>query len=258
MTPDRPVSPREKAFNLPPVILIAIGLLLAIQALRSVVSDELDAEILLRGSFIPAPWSVIAGWTTPEALVAAAGLGGDGAGEVRQNLATYVLDQGLQPWSLLTYSFLHGSWTHVGMNAVWLAAFGTSVVGRAGPGRTLALALVTALGGAAAQWLADPLGVQPVVGASAVLSGFMAAASTFIFEPRYGFGPPRSRWAFLGNRGALGFLGAWFAANLLFAVIAVPLGVSDGAIAWQAHIGGLLAGLLVFPFLDPGHARRAA
>lgn len=258
MTPDRPAPPREKAFNLPTTIVVAIALLVAIQALRSLAGDELDADILLRGSFIPAPWSVMAGWATPEAVVAAAGLGDDAAGGARQDLATYVLNQGVQPWSLLTYSFLHGSWTHVGMNAVWLAAFGTSVVGRAGPGRTLALALITALGGAAAQWLADPLGVQPVVGASAVLSGFMAAASTFIFERRYGFGQAPSRWAFLRNRGSLGFLAAWFAANLLFAVIAVPLGVSEGAIAWQAHIGGLLSGLVAFPFIDPGRWRGAA
>jgi membrane associated rhomboid family serine protease len=55
----------------------------------------------------------------------------------------------------------------------------------------------------------------------------------------------------LQNRSALFFLGTWFGINLLVGLVSQPLGIAEGGIAWQAHIGGLLAGLLVFPLLDP-------
>ena len=43
-----------------------------------------------------------------------------------QGLAHYVLADGEgRPWTSLTYAFLHGSWAHVLVNSVWLAAFGT-------------------------------------------------------------------------------------------------------------------------------------
>ena len=43
----------------------------------------------------------------------------------------------------------------------------------------------------------------------------------------------------------------WFASNLVTGIGAVPLGLSDAPIAWQAHIGGFLLGLLAFPLFDP-------
>jgi membrane associated rhomboid family serine protease len=57
--------------------------------------------------------------------------------------------------------------------------------------------------------------------------------------------------AVLTNRTALVFLIVWFIANFLFGVSAGPLGFGDATIAWQAHIGGFLLGLLGFPLFDP-------
>jgi membrane associated rhomboid family serine protease len=51
------------------------------------------------------------------------------------------------------------------------------------------------------------------------------------------------------------FLLAWFGLNLLFGIGSVSQGIADGAVAWDAHIGGFLAGLLLFPLFDP--VRRA-
>jgi membrane associated rhomboid family serine protease len=51
------------------------------------------------------------------------------------------------------------------------------------------------------------------------------------------------------SRAAL-FLGVWFATNLLFGAVAGPLGITDASIAWEAHIGGFLVGLLIFPLVD--------
>ena len=57
------------------------------------------------------------------------------------------------------------------------------------------------------------------------------------------------RWA-LSLRSLSPFLGIWFVTNLLFGMVATPLGISDASVAWEAHIGGFLAGLLLFPMVD--------
>ena len=258
---------REPALNMPGLLAASIVALLAIQAVRGWLSEIGDIDLLVNLAFIPAPWSIALGIAGADDVVRVAG---EGAGDphlaaVRTALARYVSGEvGAYPWTWLTYSLLHGSWLHVGLNSVWLAAFGSPVMRRAGTARTLLLALAASAGGAIAQWIADPTSVQPMIGASAVVSGFMAAAATFIFArpaplPAWMAGSaPRHRrpdWSYLRNRNALVFLISWFALNLLFGIAAVPLGLSEGGIAWQGHIGGLLVGLVLFPFLDPGPPR---
>ena len=61
----------------------------------------------------------------------------------------------------------------------------------------------------------------------------------------------------LANRRALLFLGVWFAINFLFGIGAGPLLGENVSIAWQAHVGGFLAGLLLFRYFDPVPERRA-
>jgi len=55
----------------------------------------------------------------------------------------------------------------------------------------------------------------------------------------------------LRDQRVLTFILFWFLSNLIFGVGAQPLGLSDGSIAWQAHVGGFLAGLLLFSAFDP-------
>ena len=50
---------------------------------------------------------------------------------------------------------------------------------------------------------------------------------------------------------ALTFLLTWFGCNILFGAFATPLGIGDATVAWEAHIGGFLFGLLAFSFFDP-------
>jgi membrane associated rhomboid family serine protease len=177
-------------------------------------------------------------------------------------LARYVMEQeGAKLWTGLSYALFHGSWSHVLMNSVWLAAFGTPVARRCGVWRFLLLASVTAFAGALVFVLMNPLQALPLIGASAAVSGMMAAAAWFAFsrpvwllegrlsEPHER--PRESLAATLANRQVLVFLGVWFATNAVFALIARPLGITDASIAWEAHLGGFLAGLVLFPLLDP-------
>ena len=57
----------------------------------------------------------------------------------------------------------------------------------------------------------------------------------------------------LTDRRAMPFIALWFGVNFLFGVGAQPLGLSDNPVAWEAHIGGFLAGLLLFAAFDPVH-----
>ena len=97
----------------------------------------------------------------------------------------------------------------------------------------------------------------------------MAAASWFIFAPPHWTGDgriaePHERHreplsGILRNRQVLIFLGIWFAANYVFAFVG-PFGATDASIAWEAHLGGFLVGLALFPFIDTldPRPRRAA
>jgi membrane associated rhomboid family serine protease len=141
--------------------------------------------------------------------------------------------------------------------------FGTVVARRFGGWRYLLFFAITAAAGAAAHLLTNWGAILPMVGASASISGFMAAATRFAFQP----GGPLDSWrhhdpesylipaaplpVVLRNPRVFAFLGVWFGLNLLFGVGAAAVPGSDEAVAWQAHIGGFLAGLLLFPLFDP-------
>lgn len=250
--------PREPVFNLPTVVLALIGVLFAVHVLLGLAGLETRFEAVIDFGFVPALWTA---WLDPDASreIARRVLEGGGLDARRAvAFASVVMQEGSGgAWTLLTYAFLHGSWLHVGLNAVWLAAFGTPIARRIGPERFLWLAALTAVAGALMHWATHAYDATPMIGASAIVSGMMAAAARFAFTPQ-GFGlrpahlAPRLGLAgMLRNRTAMLFIGVWFAINLLFGVAAVPLGLAgEGGIAWEAHVGGFLAGLFLFPLFD--------
>lgn len=258
-----PLSPTrsEPMFNLHPAVVASVAVLVLIHVARTILSAEADFELLLEFSFIPAQWSVGFGLAeVNEVILGAAGaVAGEGA-TLRAAFARYILtDQELRPWSPLTYALLHGSWMHLGLNALWFVAFASPVVTHAKAGRFAALCVLTALGGALIHWLANRTGIQPMIGVSAVVSGLMGAVATFAFErpvvSATGFPNAGRRVARIGhvvrNRTAFLFLGSWFLLNLLFGIGAPAFGLVEHGIAWEAHIGGLLTGLLAYPFIQP-------
>jgi membrane associated rhomboid family serine protease len=96
------------------------------------------------------------------------------------------------------------------------------------------------------------------MGAAAWFAFSRSARSGGLIDGHAHLKPRESLSSLFGNRQVMIFFGIWFGLNFLFGIAATPLGLTDGGIAWQAHIGGFLAGLLVFPLLDPGSGRRAA
>jgi membrane associated rhomboid family serine protease len=257
-------SGREPIFNLPGAVLAGILLMLAIHALRIfVLPEETDLMMLIDWAVVPVRWTAAFGGVAAPDIIAALGRDAGAAGaDFQVEIARYVLHEGgSKPWTGLTYALLHGSWTHVIMNSIWLAAFGTPVARRCGGVRFTALAAAAALGGAVAHVLIHPYQALPLVGASAAVSGMMAAAAWFMFSPPVWLlegrladphERPRETIAELvRNRRVVIFLSVWLVTNYLSAFLAQPLGIADASIAWEAHVGGFLVGLALFPLLDP-------
>lgn len=256
--PARP--PREPLFNLPRLMVIMVASLVGIHAVVSVLDPAMELGLIFGYGFVPGAWTL---WLFPgaeESILEQVIV--DGAVDPR---AATLLRMGLieYPNSLfgpLSYALLHGSWSHVLLNALWLAAFGTPVLRRLGEARFIALCVVTAIAGAGAHWVTNLHDFTPMVGASAVVSGMMGAAAWFVFARSSFGGGLIDSHAHLRRRETLAemvrnqrtmvFFGIWFALNLLFGVGAAPLGITEGGIAWQAHIGGFLAGLILFPRID--------
>ena len=260
MPPDRPPARREPVFNLPLVVVACCVVLLAIYALYDFASDATQDWVIATFGFVPAR------------LAIALGVAQGAVRSALQNLPLEVQTQvlgtgGARWWTLLTYAFLHGSWAHVGFNCLWLAVFGAPVARRFAAPRFLLLLIIAAIVGALVQFLAAMASFVPVVGASAGIAGAMGAAVRFVFRPSRETTPlfHRSQLdaAFrlpalslvetFTTRTALVFIVFWFVTNLVFGLFPSLSGVSDGPIAWPAHIGGFLTGLLVFPLLDPRH-----
>jgi membrane associated rhomboid family serine protease len=232
---------REPIFNVPTAVVATLAVLVIIHLVREwVLTPQQDTQLLLWFAFIPARYDAAA---TADAG-AIAGLGP-------------------RIWTFFTYAVIHGNWMHLGLNGIWLLAFGTPIARRFGAMRYLAFFAVTAVAGAAAHLATYTNAYVPVIGASASISGFMAAAIRFVFQRSGPLGaigrndpqayrvPALPLTAVLRDPRVLAFLAVWFGLNILFGVGSLSLDGSDQQVAWQAHIGGFLAGLLAFPLFDP-------
>lgn len=239
------MSYREPIFNVPGVISGLAVALVGIHLVRTLLlSPQADLEVLATFAFIPVRYLPDAHLYLP---------GGFGA----------------QVWTFVSYALLHANWVHLVVNLIWFLAFGTPVARRFGTVRFLLFCAVTAAAGALAHLVSHLDGILPMIGASATVSGTMAAAIRFAFAPGAALGggaghpaadhrPAGSLGSSFRDRRILVFVAVWFGLNLLFGVgISVP-GAEGAEVAWQAHVGGFLAGLLLFALFDPVPRRGEA
>jgi membrane associated rhomboid family serine protease len=179
---------------------------------------------------------------------------------------------GAKVWTFVTYSLLHANLTHIAFNVLWLLPFGSALARRFGAIRFFLFMAVTAAAGALAHLVTNEHAIAPMIGASASVSGTMAAAMRFAFVQgsflSFSRGdadaaakvPALSLSQALRNPKVLAFLAIWFGVNIIFGAWSLSLGTDENvSVAWQAHIGGFFAGLILFALFDPApHAADAA
>ena len=239
LPPDTPPeAPREPLLTLPGA-LTAYIVLLAVIHLRVLLPPDWENWTIDVFGFIPRRYD--------STLLAIDFPGGAGA----------------KVWTFVTYSLLHANLSHIGFNVLWLLPFGSALARRFGAFRFFLFMAVTAAAGALAHLLTHEHAVAPMIGASASVSGTMAAAIRFAFVQgsflSFNRGdadaaakvPALSLMRALRNPRVLAFLGIWFGVNIIFGVGSIAIGSDGASVAWQAHIGGFFAGLLLFSLFDP-------
>jgi membrane associated rhomboid family serine protease len=231
----------EPIFNVPAVVVAVIAACVFVHLARVyVLSDDADDYFLATFAFIPARYGSVAV------------LDGELPG-----------GWGADIWTFVTYAFIHGNATHLIVNSVWLLPFGSALARRIGTVRFLLFFAVTAAAGAAFHLATNFGSVQVVIGASGAISGYMAASVRFAFQrggpldllrsgdPAAYRVPSVPLTALFRDIRIVAFIVSWLGVNMLVGLGGLAMPGVEQAVAWQAHIGGFLAGLLLFDLFDP-------
>ena len=256
---DQEAHPRRTPiFNVPGVVIAIIAVLVAIQAYRSQLSLVDDFTLSAIRGFVPARLALEMGWISTDDLLKAIADRGEVGGLVLALLKLLEADEANVWTSLVTYAGLHADWGHVTLNALWFLAFGSVVARRLGTVLFILFFLVGAIGAALTYALFNLTSIVPMIGASGAVSAAMGAALLLPFRP---IGDPEIlaelqyvplmpvRVALTDSR-VVGTTLVWFAMN---ALLAFGFGAPDtevANIAWEAHLGGYLIGMVLIYILD--------
>jgi len=154
--------------------------------------------------------------------------------------------------------FLHGGWLHLIGNMLYLWIFGDNIEDRLGRIRFLLFYLLCGVVAALGQGIADPQSEVPMIGASGAISGVLGAYIVLYPHARILVLVPLVVFITTLRVPALVVLGLWFAGQLLSSLAAAP--GSGGGVAFAAHVGGFVAGLVMIRLFvrDRRRPRRRA
>lgn len=230
-----PAQKTEKLINLPTVVLVFIGVLAAIHLGLQFIKPVDRTWVEFAFAFNPARFGA-----TPFPQIS-----------------------GSAYWSMLTYGFLHSDWIHLASNSLWLAIFSKPVATWLGTWRYLVILVSSVIAGAVAGLIVHWGQNLAMVGASAGVSGILAAAIPVMYgttdrkpgEPEglfYRFRPLTLREMFTNQR-ALTFTIMWLGLTMITATSQYMTGTAfleERVIAWEAHLGGFVMGLIAFYILN--------
>lgn len=236
------MNEREPMFNVPGSVLGALAVLAGVHLLLGLLDEE------------RALW-----WTVALAFIPGRFVGTLAAELPGGTTATWT--------SFVTHMLVHADLTHLLFNGAWLLAFGGAVAQRIGGARCIAFALFCGIVGAATFLAVNYGRMAPMVGASGAISGLMGGVFRFLFNAEGAGGlwqlrnAPRSIPTMplgqaLTDQRVLVAIGIWIALNFV-ALLGIGGVSSSGGIAWEAHIGGFLAGFLTFHWFEGATPRSA-
>lgn len=228
------MAKREPIFNVPAAVIAVIALLVAVHYGFDLLDEATRDWWTVALALIPSRY------TSPMAFA-----GGSVA----------------EATSLVTHMFLHVDTAHLLINSLSLLAFGGAVAQRIGNGRFLVFFLLTGICGALGYLALNWGQAAVVVGASGAVSGLMAASFRFFFAALETVGlqgfrsnprsiPLLSIAGAFRNRACLVAMVIWTLLNFMLGLGGSIITGGSG-IAWEAHLGGFIGGLLLFGLFDP-------
>jgi hypothetical protein len=153
---------------------------------------------------------------------------------------------------LFSSLFLHGGWLHLIGNMWFLYIFGDNVEDCLGRRRYLLFYLLSGVGANLIFLLFSPAAMMPLVGASGAIAGVMGAYFILFPGARVLTLVPIFLFVTVIELPAYFFLGFWFILQFLFgAFSSMGPQVATGGVAWWAHVGGFLVGVLLLSLLAP-------
>jgi membrane associated rhomboid family serine protease len=164
--------------------------------------------------------------------------------------------------TLFTSMFMHGGWLHIGGNMLFLFIFGDNVEKTFGSIKYLIFYLFCGIVAALAQVYTDPTSIIPSLGASGAISGVLAAYLVWF---------PTNRVRVLLTLGvillrpimvpAILMIGVWALLQFINGLGAIAVSEQTSGVAYWAHIGGFIAGLVIAlaarPFVNTGAGRTS-
>jgi membrane associated rhomboid family serine protease len=156
--------------------------------------------------------------------------------------------------TILTSMFMHGGWAHLLGNMLYLWIFGDNVEDRFGPGTFLVFYLVCGVAATFAQMAFNMTSSIPNLGASGAIAGVLGAYLLLF---------PKGRVNVLMGRGvvpmpALIVIGFWIVLQFVSGIGSIANTVETGGVAYMAHIGGFIAGLVLAAVLRGNRSPQAA
>ncbi|MEW6426084.1 MAG: rhomboid family intramembrane serine protease, partial [Bacillota bacterium] len=153
----------------------------------------------------------------------------------------------------LSAMFLHGGWFHVIGNMWYLWIFGDNVEDRLGRFRYLLFYLAAGIIGSIAHILTNPTSPVPVIGASGAIAGVLGGYFITFPRSRVLALVPVFFFLTLMEVPAVIYLALWFVLQLFNGTLS--LGGVANPVAWWAHIGGFVAGMVLIKLMAPRRVR---
>lgn len=204
--------------NAPAAVKWIAGIIIAVHLLRLTLPDAVDHRLILMLAFDPGAY----------------------AGNGQSRTVAGILGP-------LGHMLLHADFLHLGVNMGMFLAFGAAIGRRMSGIWFTAFFLVCGLAGVAAWFVMHPNSHALLIGASGAISGTIGAIARLGLSREPGRGGPMP---FRTRQTALNFAGAWIFINFLFGAIGGQVFGIDAEIAWEAHLGGFIAGFLLMKFVD--------